>query len=69
MHANRTMTLLSCVAGGMGVGLLPAWIRSMPFPGVEYRDIVDANLLPDFDLIALCMARRAHLMPLLFEGI
>lgn len=69
MHANRTMTMLSCVAGGMGIGLLPAWIRALPFPGVVYRNIGDADMLPDFDLIALCMARRANIMPLLFQGI
>lgn len=69
MHANRTMTMLSCVAGGMGVGLLPAWIRALPFPGVVFRDIADAHLLPDFDLIALCMARRTSAMRLLFQDV
>lgn len=69
MHANRTMTVLSCVAGGIGIGLLPGWIRSLPFPGVVYRDIADAGVLPDFDLIALCMPRRARAMHLLLQGI
>ncbi len=69
MHANRTMTILSCVAGGMGIGLLPTWIRALPFPGVVYREIADAALLPDFDLIALCMGRRASLMQLLLKDV
>lgn len=66
MHANRTLTVLACVAGGMGVGLLPSWIRSVSFPGVTFMDIKDGDVLPDFDLVALCPARSAYLMPLLF---
>lgn len=69
MHANRTMTILSCVAGGRGIGLLPGWIQSLRFPGVVYREIKDAHLLPDFDLIALCMPRHAHTMRLLLNGV
>ena len=69
MHANRTMTILACVAGGGGVGLLPAWIQSLRFPGVAYREIENAGLLPDFDLIALCMPRHAHIMRLLLKDI
>lgn len=69
MHANRSMTILSCVAGGMGIGLLPAWIQSLAFPGVIYREIDDRGLLPDFDLIALCMPRHASTMNLLLQGV
>lgn len=69
MHANRTMTILGCVSGGSGVGLLPAWIQSLRFPGVAYREIKNAELLPDFDLIALCMPRHAAIMHLLLKDI
>src|SRR3546814_868383 len=39
MHANRTLTVMACVAGGMGIGLLPSWIRTLDFPGVTFREI------------------------------
>lgn len=66
MHANRTLTVLACVAGGVGVGLLPSWIRTVRFPGVSFLDIEDNGLLPDFDLVAICPARSVHAMSIMF---
>ncbi len=52
-HANRTMTVLACVAGEMGIGLLPSWIQSVSFPGVDFCEIDNGHDLPSFDLLAV----------------
>jgi len=52
-EANRTLTVLSCVAGGCGVALLPSWIRTMNFGGVRFCDVRDGQTLPSFDLSAI----------------
>lgn len=56
-HANRTMTVLACVAGGCGIGLLPSWIQTIDFPGVTFCPISDGDGLPSFDLLAIWSAR------------
>ncbi len=52
-HANRTMTVLACVSGDLGIGMLPSWIRSMGFPGVDFCQIDNGQDLPSFDLLAV----------------
>ncbi|MDS1139163.1 LysR family transcriptional regulator [Pusillimonas sp. SM2304] len=69
MHANRTLTVMSCVAGGMGIGLLPSWISTLDFPGVTFLDISDSHHLPNFDLVAICAAKSAAAMDLLFADV
>src|SRR5690606_1562658 len=69
MHANRTLTVMSCVAGGMGIGLLPSWISTLDFPGVTFLEISDSHRLPDFDLVAICAAKSAAAMDLLFGDV
>lgn len=69
MHANRTLTVMACVAGGMGIGLLPSWIRTLDFPGVTFLEISDSHRLPDFDLVAICAAKSAAAMDLLFGDV
>ncbi|MNI34801.1 Hca operon transcriptional activator [compost metagenome] len=56
-EANRTLTVLSCVAGGCGVALLPSWIRTMNFGGVRFCEVRDGQALPSFDLSAIWPAR------------
>ncbi len=57
-HANRTMTVLACVAGGCGIGLLPSWIQTIDFPGVTFCPISDGDDLPGFDLLAIWSTRN-----------
>lgn len=45
-EANRTLTVLSCVAGGCGVALLPSWIRSMDFSGVRFAKCATGSRCP-----------------------
>ena len=59
-EANRTLTVLSCVAGGCGVALLPSWIRSMDFSGVRFCEVRDGQSLPSFDLSAICPRARCR---------
>ncbi|VFR29065.1 LysR family transcriptional regulator YnfL [plant metagenome] len=56
-EANRTLTVLACVAGGCGVALLPSWIRSLDFAGVRFCGVRDGQDLPSFDLSAIWPAR------------
>ncbi len=42
MEAWQMPTMVSLVAAGVGVALLPAQIKSIPHPGVVYRDIQDS---------------------------
>jgi len=68
-HANRTLTVLACVAGGCGVGLLPSWIQTVDFPGVTFCPIVDGGGMPDFDLVAIWSTRNRYDLRALFAGI
>lgn len=52
-EANRTLTVLACVAGGCGVALLPSWIRSLDFKGVRFCEVVDGARLPSFNVSAI----------------
>lgn len=52
-EANRTLTVLACVAAGCGIALLPSWIRSLDFKGVRYCEVADGARLPRFDVSAI----------------
>ena len=65
-EANRTLTVLSCVAGGCGVALLPSWIRSMDFSGVRFCERAS---LPSFDLSAIWPARSVPTLADLFANL
>jgi DNA-binding transcriptional LysR family regulator len=56
-EANRTFAVLSCVAGGCGVGLVPGWIQAINFRGVRFCKVVDGEGLPRMDLSAIWPAR------------
>ncbi len=65
-EANRTLTVLACVAGGCGVALLPSWIRSMDFRGVRFCEVRDGQALPSLDLSAIWPARSTPTLADLF---
>jgi len=48
--------MVSLVAAGMGVALLPAQVRSSPHPGVVYRDL--GNQSEHFELDVAFASRR-----------
>ena len=68
-EANRTLTVLACVAGGCGVALLPSWIRSMDFRGVRFCEVRDGERLPSFDLSAIWPARSVPTLADLFANL
>ncbi|MCT9117969.1 LysR family transcriptional regulator [Cupriavidus gilardii] len=68
-EANRTLTVLACVAGGCGVALLPSWIRSLNFRGVRFCEVRDGGALPTFDLSAIWPARSVPTLADLFAGL
>lgn len=68
-EANRTLTVLACVAGGCGVALLPSWIRSLNFRGVRFCEVRDGAALPTFDLSAIWPARSVPTLADLFAGL
>ncbi|WP_422650180.1 LysR family transcriptional regulator [Cupriavidus sp. H18C1] len=68
-EANRTLTVLACVAGGCGVALLPSWIRSLNFRGVRFCEVRDGNGLPTFDLSAIWPARSVPTLADLFASL
>lgn len=68
-EANRTLTVLVCVAGGCGVALLPSWIRSLNFRGVRFCEVRDGAALPTFDLSAIWPARSVPTLADLFAGL
>ncbi len=55
--ANRTLTVLACVAAGMGWSLLPRSVQALRHGGVQYAEVRDGDGLPAFDLSALWLAR------------
>ncbi len=68
-EANRTLTVLACVAGGCGVALLPSWIRSLDFRGVRFCEVRDGQDLPSFNLSAIWPARSVPTLADLFAGL
>lgn len=68
-EANRTLTVLACVAGGCGVALLPSWIRSLNFRGVRFCEVRDGDTLPTFDLSAIWPARSVPTLADLFANL
>lgn len=68
-EANRTLTVLSCVAGRCGVALLPSWIQAMDFKGVRFCAVADGASLPSFDLSAIWPARSVSTLADLFGNL
>jgi DNA-binding transcriptional LysR family regulator len=55
--ANRSLTVLACVAAGCGVSLLPRSVRTLRFSGVRLCEISDGDALPRFELSMIWPAR------------
>ena len=55
--ANRTLTVLACVAAGMGWSLLPESVRALQHEGVRYAPVRGGDDLPHFELSALWLVR------------
>jgi DNA-binding transcriptional LysR family regulator len=55
--ANRTLTVLACVAAGLGWSLLPRSVRALHHEGVCYAEVHDGASLPPFELVAMWLAR------------
>ncbi|CAM4342929.1 LysR family transcriptional regulator [Bordetella muralis] len=68
-EANRTLTVLACVAGGCGVALLPSWIQSMDFRGVRFCQVHDGDELPSFDLSAIWPAKSVPTLADVFANL
>ena len=51
--ANRSLTVLACVAAGCGASLLPQSATAVQFTGVRFCDVRDGNNLPPFELSAI----------------
>jgi DNA-binding transcriptional LysR family regulator len=52
-EANRSLTVLACVAAGCGASLLPQSVRALQFTGVRVCEIREADALPAFELSAI----------------
>lgn len=53
LEVNRSITVLSCVVAGFGVGLLPDSIGGIHFEGVRYARVREESALPSFTLCAI----------------
>ena len=51
--ANRSLTVLACVAAGCGASLLPQSVTALQFAGVQFCDVRDGDNLPPFELSAI----------------
>jgi DNA-binding transcriptional LysR family regulator len=52
-HANRSLTVLACVAAGCGASLLPQSVQAIQFAGVRLCEVRDGASLPFFELSAI----------------
>ena len=55
-EANRSLTVLSCVAAGIGASLLPQSAAVLQHRGVQFVPLADGERLPHFELSALWQA-------------
>ncbi|AET94225.1 LysR family transcriptional regulator [Caballeronia cordobensis] len=55
--ANRSLTVLACVAAGCGASLLPQSVTALQFAGVRFCDVRDGDNLPPFELSAIWPTR------------
>lgn len=55
-EANRSLTVLSCVAAGLGASLLPQSATVLAHQGVQFAELRDGDGLPHFELGLLWLA-------------
>ncbi len=51
--ANRSLTVLACVAAGCGASLLPRSVKAIQFAGVRVCEVRESDALPLFELSAI----------------
>ncbi|WP_321939985.1 MULTISPECIES: LysR family transcriptional regulator [unclassified Paraburkholderia] len=51
--ANRSLTVLACVAAGCGASLLPESVKALQFSGVRVCEVREGGALPFFELSAI----------------
>jgi DNA-binding transcriptional LysR family regulator len=51
--ANRSLTVLACVAAGCGASLLPQSVKALQFAGVRVCEVREVDALPFFELSAI----------------
>lgn len=56
-EANRTLTVLACVAAKCGISLLSSLMREISFPGVHFCEVRERQMLPMLELSAIWPAR------------
>ena len=56
-EANRTLTVLACVAAKCGVSLLSSLTREITYPGVRFCEVRERHMLPMLELSAIWPAR------------
>lgn len=54
--ANRSLTVLSCVAAGLGASLMPRSATVLQHKGVQFAELRDGDSLPYFELSVLWLA-------------
>jgi DNA-binding transcriptional LysR family regulator len=64
-EANRTLTVLACVAAKCGVSLLSSLTREIAYPGVRFCEVRERHMLPMLELSAIWPARSR---PTLADG-
>jgi len=67
-NANRSLTVLACVAAGCGASLLPESATAVQFAGVRFCDVRDGGDLPPFELSAIWPARSRATLADRFAG-
>jgi DNA-binding transcriptional LysR family regulator len=56
-EANRTLTVLGCVAAKFGISLLSTLTRAIDYPGVRFCEIRERQSLPMLEISAMWPAR------------
>lgn len=56
-EANRTLTVLACVAAKCGISFLSSLTRTIQFPGVRFCEVRERGALPMLEISAVWQAR------------
>ena len=56
-EANRTLTVLACVAAKCGISLLSTFTQAIGYPGVRFCEVRERQMLPMLEVSAIWPAR------------
>jgi DNA-binding transcriptional LysR family regulator len=56
-EANRTLTILACVAAKCGISLLSTFTREIGYPGVRFCEVRERQMLPMLEISAIWPVR------------